>query len=102
MLEIDRLAEMLTEAHIPFQRDDEDYRPRGMSFYMYRIAYPKIEIFGNEIYKAISVIQGNGSKGNESNLLEICHGLNFEPKGYITAEEAFACIKEDWSNRAGK
>ena len=99
MLEIDKLDKMLREANIPFERDDEDLRPKGMHYYMYRIAYPKIEIIDGEIYKAISVIQGYGSYGNAQNLLEISQGLNEDVEGSITAEEAFTRISKDWNER---
>lgn len=98
MLEIERLANMLTEAGIPFERADDDARPYNPKFqYMRRVKYP------NYAEEVCSVIQGSYSYGGEENLLEI-RGLSpydgiDEVDGYLTADEVFNRIQKHWNEK---
>lgn len=91
--EIEKLANMLKCAGIPFERDDD---PRNMPPYykMRRIKYPSI------VNEVCSVIEGLGSHGNKANLLEICGllkpGEGNDVVGWLTAEDVFARIKEHY------
>lgn len=98
MLEIERLANMLKEAGIPFERDDEKQIawPQAERYpYMRRVHYP------NNKDCVCSAIQGYGSYGNNENLIEIM-GLAPEQSdgvaGYLTAENVFLRIKAHWEN----
>lgn len=93
MIEIERLAKMLKNAGIPFERDnDPTTKPKELR--MRRLKYPSVEV------EVCSVIQGKGSYGNAANLLEI-RGL-LTPKegggtlGWLTAENVFDRIKKHW------
>ena len=103
MLEIERLANMLKEAGIPFERDDEDLRP-NRNYYRFHLVYPE---FGGhfELYKRVcSVIQGTYTYGGLENRLEIMGLLTEEEAeydsvcGWLTAEDVFERIKAHWEN----
>lgn len=93
IVEIEKLANMLKCAGIPFERDDD---PRNMPPYyrMRRIKYP------SRADEICSVIEGLGSHGNQANLLEIrgllkpCEGKDVA--GWLTAENVFARIEEHY------
>lgn len=87
MIEIEKLANMLKCAGMPFERDDD---PRSMR----RIKYPSKD---DEV---CSIIEGLGSYGNQANLLEIRGllkpGEGKDIAGWLTAENVFARIKEHY------
>ena len=92
--EIFKLKDMLTNANI-----DHIFYNRSESG-GYQICYPD-----NGVDRICSVILHNYSYGNEKGLLEIMGLLTDDEyeqdtvKGYLTAEEVFKRIKEDWDNR---
>lgn len=101
MLEIERLAEMLSEAGIPFQWNIQDYRP-FCDDWKYQIFYPKMEVSTYGIRYTCSIVQGTGCYGSEDNLLEISGLLSPEEMefddalGWLTAEEVFERIKKHY------
>ena len=96
--EIFKLKKMLEEAGIPF----EFFNRSNGNFEGYQIIYrhqtEQLDDF------ACSIIQGDISYGGNKNLLEIMGLLTEEEKkqdsviGFLTAEEVFKRIKEDWEN----
>ena len=92
--EIFKLKDMLEKANIEFVFYN---RPESGG---YQICYPD-----NSVDRICSVILHNYSYGNEKGLLEIMGLLTDDEyehdtvKGYLTAEEVFKRIKEDWDNR---
>lgn len=95
--EIYRLAKMLEESGIPFEFFEQHEFPFG-----YQIGY-----LDNERKKLIcSVVESKVSYGHKANLLEIMGLLTPEElildyvKGWLTAEEVFKRIKNDWSKRS--
>lgn len=84
--EIFRLRKMLDENEIPYVFNDTSC----VGYKHYQIAYPN-----NEDTRIVSVIEGTGTYGNESNLLEIMGLLTAEEReedsvrGYLTAEDVF-------------
>lgn len=95
--EIFKLKKMLEEAKIPFAFLDR----RSCFSTAYQIAYPKPKTCYT--FKC-SVIQGDYSYGGKENLLEIMGLLTKKERkqddvlGFLTAEEVFERIKEDWKN----
>ena len=93
MIEIEKLANMLKCAGIPFERDDD---PRSMPPYykMRRIKYP------SKADEVCSVIEGYGSYGYNADKLEIRGllkpGEGNDVVGWLTAEDVFARIKEHY------
>ena len=91
-IEIFKLKKMLEEAGIPFEFFDRS----DSNFEGYLIRYPNTE------YAKCSIIQSDWSYGGEENLLEIMGLLTEEEKrqdsvvGFLTAEEVFKRIKEDY------
>lgn len=96
MIEIERLAKMLKNAGIPFERANDPAGILPKEWRMRRLKYPSKE---NEV---CSVIQGKGSYGNAANLLEIRglltakEGNNNSVLGWLTAENVFDRIKNHW------
>ena len=94
-MELDRLVCMLDKENIPYEFNHTISKKLPM-LNMYRIAYPSIEGI------VCSAIQGNGSYGNEENLIEIKGLLTDEEMeidtvlGYLTAEDVFSRIKTHW------
>ena len=92
--EIFKLRKMLEETKIPFDFFDRS----DSNFEFYQIRYPNTE------QAKCSIIQSDWSYGGEENLLEIMGLLTEEEKrqdgvaGFLTAEEVFKRIKEDWEN----
>lgn len=94
MIEIEKLANMLKCAGIPFERDDDPVGLLPKEYRMRRIKYPSK---ANEV---CSVIEGRGSYGDEANLLEI-RGLltpdeGSDVLGWLTAQNVFGRIKRHW------
>lgn len=91
--QIYRLKFMLEEAKIPF-----DFIPRP-TYNGYQIIYP------NEAKRSCSVILHDCSCGHESGLLEIMGLLTDEEfehdsvRGYLTAEDVFKRILDDWNSK---
>lgn len=89
--EILRLKEMLEKAGIPFEFNE----------YMggYQLCYPKKETFDDIV---CSVIEHNGSYGQEQDLLEIMGLLtdeelkNDDVVGFLSAENVFERIKKHY------
>ena len=98
MLEIERLADMLTKAGVPFERNDAEEEKKFASIgdrYMRRIAYP------SKKDRICSAIQGFGSYGEKQNLIEIMgilteHGNAGDVEGCLTAKDVFTRIKKHW------
>lgn len=92
--EIFKLKKMLEEAKIPF------------TFYEHCEHWLQIlyKFYEKEKDFKCSVIQSDISYGGDENLLEIMGLLTEEEKkqdsvlGFLTAEEVFKRIKEDWEN----
>ena len=88
--EIIKLISMLETANIPFEQIDFN----GGKV----VKYPKWENY------TCSIIEHNGSYGREEDLLEIMGLLTDEESeiddvvGYLTAEEVFKRVKEDYEN----
>ena len=102
MREIDKLDAMLCEAGIPFERYDEDLRPKH-DYWKCHIYYPKRPKVGGGSYQMVcSVIQGTCTYGGNENLLEIMGLLTAEEaehdsvRGYLTVENVFERIKKHW------
>ncbi len=99
MLEIERLADMLEAADIPFGRRNEDLKSAIMNFFHCKINYP-------DTYETTdivcSIIQGTYTYGGLENKLEIKGLLTEEEKenddvcGWLTAEDVFERIKAHW------
>ena len=101
MLEIERLANMLKEAGIPFDRDDDLSRILDQEKfpYMRRVHYPQNEDW------VCSAIQGYGSYGYKDNLIEIMGLASTQSDGVeggLTAEEVFQRIKAHWEKQMNK
>ena len=94
MLEIERLADMLEVADIPFGRRDED------NWFRSQIVYPDCA----PLDVVCSVVQGTHTYGGLENRLEIMGLLTEEELehddvcGWLTAEDVFARIKAHWEN----
>lgn len=88
MREIDRLAQMLKEAHIPFDL----YLDGPTGAQRKHLLHPKFDSH------VCSVIQGYNTYGNEQNLLEIFGLTDTEDdvEGWLSASEVFDRIKAHW------
>ena len=104
MLEIERLANMLKEAGIPFRRRGEDLKPQMLNWFKDQVIYP--DTYGvTDI--VCSVIQGTCTYGGLENKLEIMGLLTEEEAendsvcGWLTAEDVFQRIKAHWETMKG-
>lgn len=88
MKEIDRLAQMLKEAHIPFDL----YLDGPTGAQRRHLLYPS---YAGHV---CSVIQGYGTYGGNQNLLEIfgLTGTDNDVEGWLSAAEVFRRIKAHW------
>ncbi len=96
MREIDKLKKMLDDASIPYESNEFTY---GAMMEPDQICYPKASL----IARRCSIIFGRGTYGYEDGLLEIMGLLTPEEEeydsvvGYLSAEEVFERINEDWA-----
>ena len=94
--EIFKLKEMLEEANIPFEFEDNS--GRSVHFRLYHIGYPVLPPVGC----VCSVVEGNGTYGGKIDKLEIMGLLTEEEKEYdsvkgcLTAEDVFGRIKKHY------
>ena len=103
--EIFRLKKMLEDAKIPFDfyEMDEEARTIIPTWEHWHINYPSKESC------IISAIEGVGSYGEQDDKLEIMGGLTKEEEdggdnvvGWLTAENVFERIKQDYNRRSKK
>lgn len=94
MKEIDRLAMLLSEDNIPFEKNET----HAYGIEMAGIKYPNSKNF------VCSAIQGDYSFGGKENLIEIMGLLTPEEEerdevvGYLTADEVYKRIKKHWGS----
>lgn len=100
--EIFKLKEMLEEAKIPFEYEDESMPVEFIidgKWEKYHICYPAFDKT-----RVCSIVQGRGTYGNENDLLEIMGLLTDKERkwgdsvaGHLTAEDVFNRIKNHYA-----
>ena len=113
--ELDKLRIMLREANIPFEDIQQKFAPELIQHY--DTEYNRLRFGDNWIwdrnqivyapdgYRLMDGICQYGSYGSKEGLIETYYELGWDEHGnpqVMTAEEAFAIIKEDWEERRGK
>lgn len=110
MNEFEKLVNMLNDAKIPYERNDDD--PNN-EYYMVTGHEPmKRIIYGSDLAPGnccvCSVIYGWGSYGYDEGLIEIMGLLTPEEeecddvRGYLTADDVFNRIKKHWEETDGR
>lgn len=98
MTEFEKLVQLMDEASIPYERDDDTNWFGGEK--IKRMKYPK-----KGVDEVCSIIYGYGTYGYPEGLLEICGLLTDEEAkydsiaGHLTAEDVFSRIKYDYENK---
>lgn len=102
MTEFEKLVQLMDEASIPYERDDDStlyVNCFGLAN-IKRIKYPK-----KGVDEVCSVVYGYGTYGYPEGLLEICGLLTDEEAkydsvaGHLTAEDVFSRIKSDYEKK---
>lgn len=97
-----KLKEMLEEANIPFEYADNSFDLINRRYEHYQICYP-----ANGEKRVCSIIEGNGTYGNQADLLEIMGLLTPVELQYncvvggLTANEVFDRINAHYTTHKG-
>lgn len=98
--EIFKLKVMLDKANIPYEFRDRSYSVKSINYKF--ILFQIIVYNPTDSDRLISVIQGNGTIGNEQDLLEIMGCLTTREEkydsvvGYLTAKEVYKRIRKKY------